>query len=173
MQLQPLPPKRALIYDRTGELLAQNQPSHVLSIVVERSVDLDETLAALQALLDIPDTDVEKFRERKLRRRPYDAVPLTFRLTEEQRALLAVNRFRLPGVVVEAQLIRHYPHQDLFSHALGYVGRISESEQATLDQVNYRGTNHVGKIGIEKYYEDTLHGQVGYQNVETNALLIW
>ncbi len=170
VQLQSLPPKCGLILDRNGVLLAENRPSYVLSLVVERVPDIDVTLTVLNQLVAISDSDVEKFYRRVLRRRPYDSVPLHFRLSEEERALLAVNRYRLPGVVVDAQLVRHYPHGELFSHALGYVGRINEQEQSELDEVRYRGTNHVGKIGLEKYYEDRLHGQVGYQNVETNAL---
>jgi penicillin-binding protein 2 len=169
LQLQPLPPKRGLIYDRNGILLAENRPSFLLSIVKERVPDLEATLAELQALLPIDASDLEKFRQRLQRRRPYEAVPLRFRLTEEERALLAVNRYRLPGVVVDAQLLRYYPHGDLFSHAIGYVGRISEVELFELDEVDYRGTFHIGKVGVEKFYEDQLHGDVGYQNVETNA----
>ena len=170
VQLQPLPPKRGLIFDRNGELLADNRPSFVLSVVKERVPELPETLVALQELLDISSDDLRKFELRSRQRRPYEAIPLRFKLTEEERALLAVNRYHLPGVVVDAQLVRHYPQGALFSHAVGYVGRINEEEQAQLDVANYRGTNHVGKIGVESYYEDTLHGQVGYQNVETNAL---
>ncbi len=170
VQLQSLPPKRGLIYDRNGVLLAENRPSFVLSLVLERVPDLEQTLEALGEIVEISDSDREKFETRSRRRRPYEAVPLHFRLSEQERALLAVNRYRLPGVVVDAQLIRHYPQGELFSHALGYVGRINEEEQRQLDEVNYRGTNHIGKIGIEKYYEDLLHGNVGYQNVETNAL---
>ncbi|MEH6571311.1 MAG: penicillin-binding protein 2 [Halioglobus sp.] len=169
VQLQPLPPKRGLIYDRNGLLLADNRSSHILSVVRERVPDLEATLIELQSLLPITDRDLENFRKKLTRRRPYEAVPLRFRLTEEERAKLAVNRYRLPGVVVDAQLLRYYPHGELFSHALGYVGRISESEVDYLDEVNYRGTFHIGKVGVEKYYEDTLHGTVGYQNVETNA----
>ena len=82
----------------------------------------------LQALVPISDSDLEKFQKKVLRSRPYEAVPLRFRLTEDERARLAVNRHRLPGVVVDAQLLRHYPHGELFSHALGYVGRINEQE---------------------------------------------
>ncbi len=119
--------------------------------------------------MPVSDSDLSNFRKKLARRRPYEAVPLRFRLTEEERARLAVNSYRLPGVVVDAQLLRHYPHGELFSHALGYVGRINEREVLFLDETEYRGTFHVGKVGIEKYYEDTLHGQVGYQNVETNA----
>jgi penicillin-binding protein 2 len=170
LQLQPLPPKRGLIYDRNGVLLAENRPSFVLSLVIERTPDLEATLARLQEMLDISSADIEKFMQRKGRRRPYEAVPLRFRLDESERSQLAVNRFVLPGVVVEATLVRYYPQGELFSHALGYVGRINQAEEAALDEANYRGTNHVGKIGIEKYYEELLHGQVGYQNVETNAL---
>jgi penicillin-binding protein 2 len=169
VQLQPLPPKRGLIYDRNGILLADNRPSHLLSIVRERVPDLEQTLAALKDIIPISERDLENFDKKLKRRRPYEAVPLRFRLTEVERARLAVNRYRLPGVVVDAQLLRHYPHGELFSHALGYVGRINEREADELDEVDYRGTFHVGKIGVEKYYEDTLHGTVGYQNVETNA----
>ena len=169
VKLQPLPPKRGLIFDRNGVLLADNRPSFTLSVIKERVPDLEDTLEELRRLVPITDSDVEKFHERLPRRRPYEPVPLHFRLNEEERALLAVNRYRLPGVVVEAQLLRHYPHGELFSHALGYVGRINEREAFELDETDYRGTFHVGKVGVEKYYEDVLHGDVGYQNVETNA----
>jgi penicillin-binding protein 2 len=170
VQLQPLPPKRGLIYDRNGVLLADNRPSYMLSIIRERVVgDLDDTLDALGEVVDISDNDLENFFKKLQRHRPYESVPLRFRLTEEERARLAVNRYRLPGVVVEAQLLRYYPYGELFSHALGYVGRINEQEVQELDPSDYRGTFHVGKVGVEKYYEDVLHGDVGYQNVETNA----
>ncbi|MBP6700353.1 MAG: penicillin-binding protein 2 [Halioglobus sp.] len=169
VQLQPLPPKRGLIYDRNGVLLADNRPSFMLSIVREQVDDLDATLAELAELLPIGESDLENFRKKLAHRRPYEAVPLRFRLTEEERARLAVNRYRLPGVVVDAQLLRYYPHGELFSHAVGYVGRINEQEAAELDESDYRGTFHVGKVGVEKAYEDVLHGDVGYQNVETNA----
>jgi penicillin-binding protein 2 len=123
----------------------------------------------LQTLLPVSERDLENFHKKVNRSRPYEPVPLRFRLTENERALLAVNRFRLPGVVVEARLLRHYPYGELFSHALGYVGRISEEEVQALDETDYRGTFYVGKVGVEKFYEDILHGDVGYQNVESNA----
>jgi penicillin-binding protein 2 len=169
VQLQPLPPTRGLIYDRNGVLLADNQPSYLLSVVRERVEDLDTALLELQELVPISEGDLENFHKKVKRSRPYEAVPLRFRLTEEERARLAVNRFRLPGVVVEAQFLRYYPHGELFSHALGYVGRINEQEAQELDETDYSGTFHVGKVGVEKYYEDVLHGEVGYQNVESNA----
>ncbi len=169
VQLQPVPPKRGLIYDRNGVLLAENRPSSSLTIVKERVKDLDETIRLLQQLIDIDDEHVKKFQRLLSRRRPYAAVPLKLALTEEEIAIISVNRHRMPGVGVDAQLARHYPLGEYFAHVLGYVGRISEEEQLRIDEVNYSGTNEIGKIGLEKYYEDTLHGKVGHQNVETNA----
>jgi penicillin-binding protein 2 len=169
VQLQPLPPKRGLIFDRNGVLLADNRPSYTLSVIVERVDALDETLAQLRQLVRIEASDEEKFRERAARRRPYEHVPLRFRLDDREQARIAVNRHRLPGVVVDAQLQRYYPHGRLFAHALGYVGRINERDAQEIDTANYRGTFHIGKVGVEKRYEDLLHGEVGYQTVETNA----
>ncbi|MEE4109655.1 MAG: penicillin-binding protein 2 [Halieaceae bacterium] len=169
VQLQPLPPKRGLIYDRNGVLLADNRPSYTLSLIVERVKDIDATLAALRELVEISDSDLERFQTRRSQRRPYEHVPLRFRLDDEEQARIAVNRHRLPGVTIDAQLQRFYPHGELFAHALGYVGRINEQELETIDTANYRGTFHIGKIGIERRYEDELHGTVGYQTVETNA----
>ena len=169
VQLQPLPPKRGLIFDRNGVLLADNRPSYILSIVREQVPDLEATLAELAELVPVSESDLETFNKKLKRRHPYEAVPLRFRLTEAERARLSVNRYRLPGVVVDAQLLRYYPHGELFSHAIGYLGRINEQEVLELDESDYRGTFHVGKVGVEKYYEDVLHGEVGYQNVETNA----
>ncbi|MFT5033565.1 MAG: penicillin-binding protein 2, partial [Bacteroidia bacterium] len=91
------------------------------------------------------------------------------RLTEEEIARLAVNRYRLPGVDIDAQLVRNYPHGELLAHVLGYVGRINEREMDVIDEVNYSATDHIGKLGVEHFYEQALHGIVGYQNVETNA----
>ncbi len=169
VQLQPLPPKRGLIFDRNGILLADNRPSYTLSLIVERVGNLDATLVALQDLVEISDGDLERFATRVRQRRPFEHVPLRFRLDDEEQARIAVNRHRLPGVTVDAQLQRHYPHGPLFAHALGYVGRINARELEEIDEANYRGTFHIGKIGVEKRYEDPLHGRVGYQTVETNA----
>ncbi|MEE8057741.1 MAG: penicillin-binding protein 2 [Pseudomonadales bacterium] len=169
VQLQPVPPKRGLIFDRRGVLLADNRPSYSLTIIKERVDNLDETIQLLQHLIDIDDDHIKKFERLLKRRRPYAAVPLKLTLTQQEIAIVAVNRYRLPGVDVDAQLARHYPQGELFAHALGYVGRISEEEQLRIDEVNYSGTNEIGKIGLEKFYEDILHGKVGYQNVETNA----
>jgi penicillin-binding protein 2 len=169
VQLQPIPPKRGLIYDRNGMILADNSPSYSLTVIKERVGDLNKALALVRSLVPIDDDDVDKFMERLEDRFPYQSVPLKLRLSEEEIAILAINRYRLPGMEVEAEFVRSYPHGELFAHALGYVGRISEKELKELDPVNYSGTHYMGKIGVERFYEDQLHGKVGYQNVETNA----
>lgn len=169
VHVQSLAPKRGLIYDRKGRLLAENISSQSLVIVRERVVDLEDTLARLQALLSIDDDDIESFRRRLQRQRPFEEVPLLFDLDQEQIAKVAVNIHTLPGVEIQAQLVRHYPHGELFGHVVGYVGRINEREQKSLDAENYSATYSIGKLGVERYYESQLHGQVGYQNVETDV----
>lgn len=169
VRLEPVPPKRGLILDRRGRLLATNAPTHRLSIIVEHVDDWDQLRDRLQGLLVISDEELERFEERRRRRRPYDPVPLKLQLSEAEMALLAVNRHHMPGVTVEAQLTREYPHGELMGHVLGYVGRISEDELGAIDEANYRGTLHIGKVGLERRYEAILHGSAGYQNVETNA----
>lgn len=169
VHVQSVPPTRGLIYDRHGKLLAENQPSYTLTLVKERVKDLQQSLSLLQALLTVSDAEIEKFNKRLRSRRPFEGVPLRFRLSEEEIALLAVNRYRLPGVEVKAELVRNYPYDELFAHTVGYVGRINEREQKRIDPVNYAGSHHIGKIGLEKKYEELLHGQVGFENVETDA----
>jgi penicillin-binding protein 2 len=172
VQLQPIPPKRGFIFDRNGLILADNAPSYNLTVIKERVGDLTKALELVRTLVPIDDDDIDKFKERLEDRLPYQSVPLKLRLTEEEIAILAINRYRLPGMEVEAEFVRSYPHGELFAHALGYVGRISEKELKSLtgEQVqNYSGTHYMGKIGVERFYEDQLHGKVGYQNVETNA----
>jgi penicillin-binding protein 2 len=170
IQVQPIAPPRGLIFDRNGALLADNQPVFTLALVAERITDLDALLAELRTMVELGDADVETFRKRFARRqRPYESVPLKVVLSEQEIAALAVNRFRLPGVVVEAQLVRHYPMGALMAHAIGSVRRISEDDLKTLDTVSYSATQFVGKLGVERVYENSLHGQVGYQQVETDA----
>lgn len=170
VHIQPVPPSRGRIYDRNGIVLAENRPSFSLSITRERVPNLDDTFVLLGTLLQLSDEDLER-AERKLTqgRRPFEAVPVMFGLTEEQIAQIAINQFRLPGVEVQTSFVRHYPFAEHFAHAVGYVGRINEKEMTTIDQVAYAGTHYIGKTGIERFYEDTLHGTVGYEEVETNA----
>ena len=169
VQLQPVPPKRGLIYDRNGILLAENIPTYELTVVKEQVGDLEQTLTLLQSIIELRDDHIAKFQQLLKRRRAYQAVTLKSQLSEDEIAAIAVNRYRLPGIDVAARLSRYYPHGEYFAHVLGYVGRINESEQALIDEVNYSGTHYIGKIGIEKHYEGILHGNVGSQNVETNA----
>lgn len=174
VHVQPVAPKRGLIFDRNGVLLADNQPSYSLVVVKERVDNLDQTLTDLQQLFDIDNKSIDKFRQRLNRRTPYQSVPLKFRLSEDEISRFAVNRYRLPGVEIRAQLVRNYPEAGDFTHVVGYVGRINVKDQQELDRyalnkVNYAATDHVGKIGIERFYEPILHGSVGSQHVETNA----
>lgn len=173
IQVQPVPPNRGLIFDRNGVLLAENRPSYTLSIVKERTPDLERTLEVLAGLVEVGEDDLNNFHKGlKQRRRPYESVPLRYHLTESEIARIAVNEYALEGVEVEAQLVRYYPHGELFAHTIGYVGRINERELSGFDDETYRrysGTHSIGKIGIEKFYEDQLLGEVGSQHVEVNA----
>jgi len=170
VHVQPIPPTRGLIFDRNGVIIADNRPSFSLSMTRERSGDWQHVLDVIVEVLELTADDRALFEKRmKQGRRPFEPVPILFELNEEQIARIAVNQFRLPGVEVVAQLVRHYPQGPHFAHSVGYVGRINEKELKTLDPVNYSGTHHIGKTGIERFYEPELHGQVGYEEVETNA----
>jgi len=134
IQIQPLPPIRGLIYDRNGELLADNSPSFNLTITPERVDDLDQTLEHLGSTLRLTDEDITGFRNRVERRqRPFQPVPLLFKLTQEEIAQFSVDRHALPGVEVEAKLVRHYPRGEMMVHAVGSVRRINESDARRLD----------------------------------------
>ncbi|MCA1772886.1 MAG: penicillin-binding protein 2 [Halomonas sp.] len=170
VRVEPLPPNRGLIYDRNGVLLAENRPTYNLTLVRERSENVDETLALLVELLELNDEETSTFYERSQQwQRPFQPVLLASDLSEEQIAQLAINRHRLPGVEVEAQLLRYYPDAEIMAHALGFVGRINAEEVENLDASRYAGTHFIGKTGVERFYEDDLHGQAGLRKVETNA----
>lgn len=170
VRVEPLPPNRGLIYDRNGTLLAENRPTYNLTLVRERVDDLDDTLALLVDLLELPEEEIEAFQVRsRQRQRPFQPALLMSDLSEEQIARLAVNRHRLPGVEVEAQLLRYYPNAEVMAHALGYVGRINAEELQDLDPGRYAGTHFIGKTGVERFYETELHGEAGLRKVETNA----
>jgi len=170
VHVQPIPPNRGLIFDRTGKIIADNRPSFSLTVTRERAGDWRQVLDGVVEVLELSAEERELFEKRVLQgRRPFEPVPIMYELSEEQIARIAVNQFRLPGVEVAAQLVRHYPQGAHFAHSVGYVGRINEAELKKVDPVNYSGTHHIGKTGVEKFYEDQLHGQVGYEEVETNA----
>jgi penicillin-binding protein 2 len=170
VRVEPLPPNRGLIYDRNGTLLAENRPTYNLTLVRERVDDLDDTLALIVDLLELPEEEIEAFQVRsRQRQRPFQPALLMSDLSEEQIARLAVNRHLLPGVEVEAQLLRYYPDAEVMAHALGYVGRINAEELQDLDPGRYAGTHFIGKTGVERFYETELHGEAGLRKVETNA----
>ncbi len=169
VHIAALPPTRGLIFDRNGVLLAQNLPSYSLQIVPEQVDDVDVTIEQLRQLITITGDDEQRFRKRYQSSRRFKPITLRTRLSDEEVARFAVNRHRFPGVDITARLYRHYPQGNLAVHALGYVGRINERELQTIDTSNYEGTDFIGKTGVEKFYEDILHGEVGVQQVETNA----
>ena len=162
-------PTRGVIVDRSGNLLAVNQPSFTLAITPERAEDLDNVLITLSDLLGLTETDIELFKEARKRRRPLSPVPLKYRLNDEELAVIAVNKHVLSGVSVLSELTRHYPEGDLLGHALGYVGRIGIDDVDESEKEAYRGISHIGKVGLEAYYEDVLRGGLGVSRVETNA----
>jgi penicillin-binding protein 2 len=174
IKLVALPPPRGLIYDRNGVVLAENRPSFRLVLTPEEVKDIDATLARLAEVIELNETDISRFRELLSRTRRFEEIPLKLRLTEEDVAQLAVNRHRFPGVEVQAQATRYYPLGPVAAHAIGYVGRINVQELQRLTKqgraTDYSGSSHIGKLGIEHYYQDLLHGSVGVEKVETNAL---
>lgn len=169
IKMVPLPPTRGIIYDRHGRVLAENIPTYSLELIPEQIKDLDETLKRLQKLLAIPDEKIERFLKQKKREKRFTSIPLLLRLSDSDVAKFSVVRPYFPGVDVHARLVRHYPYKELTSHVVGYVGRINEKELKTLPVSEYRGTHHIGKIGIEKTYEERLHGHTGFSEIETNA----
>ena len=170
IQVQALAPPRGLILDRRGVVLAENRAVFTLALVKERIEDLPAMLGDLQSLVGLTSEEIVDFHKRLSRRkRPFEAVALRLVLSEEQISILSVNRHRLSGVEVQAQLLRYYPYGDLLAHVIGSVRRVTEDDLTTLDATNYSATQFVGKRGVEQFYETSLHGTVGYQNVEIDA----
>lgn len=167
--LLPIPPNRGLIYDRNGILIAENTPVFSLEMIPDKVANIQETLKQLGQIINITPDDIAAFNKQLKQHRRFDSVPIKVKLDEQDIAKFYVNQYRFPGVMVRAQLIRYYPLGPNFVDVLGYVGRINEQEAQKIDPVNYAATNFIGKLGIEKHYEDILHGRVGYQEVETDA----
>jgi penicillin-binding protein 2 len=169
IRIKALPPTRGLIYDRNGVVMADNLPAYRLEIVREQVPDLETTLQQLKYYVDYSDQDLKRFRQSLARRRPFESIPLRLNLNDEEVARLAVNLHKFEGVEINARLTRNYPHGAHAVHALGYVGRIDEKDLSKVSEVAYAGTTHIGKLGLEKFYENELHGEVGLQQVEVNA----
>jgi len=169
IRIDPVPPNRGLIFDRNGIPLALNRPAFQLEIIREQVTDLDDTLARLAELDLVDATDLERLHKTIKARRSFEAVPLKLQLSEEELARFAVHRPDFPGVEVRPRLTRHYPQGGTGVHALGYVGAISEKDQERIELANYAGTTLIGKLGVERAYEDELHGETGYQQLLVNA----
>jgi penicillin-binding protein 2 len=169
IKARPIVPARGLIYDRNGKLLADNVPAFRLEITPDKVGDLSATLAALGQLVTITPDELAQFNATRKAIRSFFPVILKLRLSEEERARLAVNRYRFPGVDVVPYLTRRYPYGNLFGHVIGYVGRLDVKDLEKLGDSKYGALTHIGKSGIESYYETQLRGEIGYEEVETNV----
>jgi len=169
VRIVPVPPNRGLIYDRRGRPVAENRPAYRLELVPEKVGGLSETIASLSRIIELPEDAYENFQAERQRYREFDSVPLKFNLSDDEVARFAVDRHRYEGVEVVPYLARHYPYGELLTHVLGYVGRLDAEDLARVDAGNYRGTSHIGKTGVERYYETRLHGSSGLERLETNV----
>ncbi|MGE8572876.1 MAG: penicillin-binding protein 2 [Acinetobacter amyesii] len=169
IRLQPLAPSRGYIYDRNGVLLADNYP--VFSATMSRAdvEDIDDTVERLTPLLELTDEDIERFKSRIKTSKKTERVSIKLNLNENDIARFSEVKYQFPGVNIETQMTRYYPHGELFAHVIGYVGRINDKELKTIDKDLYAGSNLIGKIGVEKSYEQLLHGMPGNESVEADA----
>ncbi|MEO5862058.1 MAG: penicillin-binding protein 2 [Burkholderiales bacterium] len=173
MSIVPVVPNRGVILDRSGLVLANNFSAYTLEITPNKIADLSATLDQLATLISITPRDRKRFNKLREESHRLDSLPIKNRLTEEEVARFAANRFRFPGVDINARLFRNYPQGLSASHVIGYIGRINDKDLEALEAEgklsNYRGSDHLGKIGIEESYEDELHGQTGFEQVEIDA----
>ncbi|MEY4363738.1 MAG: putative cell division penicillin-binding protein 2 [Pseudomonadota bacterium] len=170
----PIVPNRGVIMDRNGIVLATNYSAYTLEITPSRVVEpLDELIDKLAHIIDIQARDKRRFKKQMDESKSFESVPIRNRLTDEEVARFAAQRYRFPGVEIRARLFRNYPYSELASHVIGYIGRINQSEKAKIEESedagNYRGTDYIGKLGIEQSYERQLHGLTGVQEMETSA----
>jgi penicillin-binding protein 2 len=169
----PIVPNRGLIFDRNGVPLATNYVSQTLEITPSRAGKIDDTIEALSQIVPIDARDKRRFKRLLEESRNFESLPLRTRLTDEEVARFAAQRYRFPGVDIKARLFRQYPMGAVAGHVLGYIGRINQTEknriQDSEDEANYRGTEHIGKLGIEQSYESQLHGTTGFEQMETSA----
>lgn len=173
ISLVPTVPNRGIIYDRNGKILAENFSGYTLEITESKADDLDALLARIGELIEITPKHLRQFRRLRAETHEFETVPLKSKLTDEEVAILAANSYRLPGVEVKARLFRNYPAGEGLSHVVGYIGRINDRDLSRLREsgkiVNYKGETHIGKVGLEQYYEDVLHGKTGFEQIETDA----
>jgi penicillin-binding protein 2 len=171
--LIPVVPNRGVITDRNGVVLARNYSAFTLEITPSQAGKLDETIDALAEVIDIQPKDRKRFRRLLDEAKNFESIPIRNRLTDEEVAKFTAQRYRFPGVEVKARLFRQYPQGKVASHAVGYIGRITERDQKWIEEAgvtaNYKGTDHIGKTGLEQHYEFELHGETGYEEVEIDA----
>jgi len=173
ISIVPVLPNRGLILDRNGVVLARNYSAYTLEIFPARVADLDGTIQALSEYVEVQPKDRARFRKLLAETRNAESLPIRTRLSDEEVARFAANRFRFPGVEIKARLFRQYPHGDIASHVLGYIGRINTRDQEKLAELgvaaNYRGTDFIGRTGLEASYQQELHGTTGFEQVEIDA----
>ena len=169
VRVVPIAPTRGLIFDRNLKLLADNKSSYQIEITPAQVDDVEQVVKRLGEYIELEEHHLKKFFEDVKRKQSFETIPLKLNLNENEVAKFSVNRHRFPGVEITARANRFYPFSGMNTHALGYVGRINAEEAQKVDKQKYRGTTHIGKVGVEKFYEDMLHGEVGYQHIEINA----
>ena len=169
IKMEPTVASRGIIYDKHGNILAENTQTYTLELVPDQIKDLDDTLLKLQKLLAIPDEKIEQFQKLRKRQKRFTGIPLLSNMTEEEVAKFAVVRPFFHGADVHIRQLRNYPYGELAAHVVGYVGRINEEELKELPIAEYRGSNFIGKLGIESAYESELHGTTGYSEIEVNV----
>lgn len=171
----PIVPNRGLIVDRNGVVLANNYSAYTLEITPSKVDDVEATINALAEIVDIQPRDRRRFKRLREESKSFESIPIRTKLSDEEVARFIAQRYRFTGVDIQARLFRHYPYGELASHVLGYIGRINQREAQAMDdwpeeeQANYRGTEYIGKLGIEQSYERELHGITGFEEVETSA----
>ena len=169
----PIVPNRGLIQDRNGIVLASNYSAYTLEITPSKTNGVEETIEGLSQVLEITPRDRRRFKKLLDESKTFESLPIRNRLTDVEVARFAAQRFRFPGVEIKARLFRNYPYGELASHVIGYIGRINQSEKEKIedddDQANYRGTEYIGKLGVEQSFERQLHGVTGVEHIETSA----
>jgi len=169
VRIEAVPPIRGLVFDRKGRVIAENLPAYQLELIPEQVDDIDDTLQRLAALNLIDSNDIPRFKELSRGGQQFKPVTLKFRLSEEEIANFAIQRPRFPGVDFQPRLVRHYPYDGLFAHAVGYVGAVNTDDLQRLESARYAGTSHTGKTGVEYSFEDQLHGDAGFRHLIANA----
>jgi penicillin-binding protein 2 len=169
IRIEAVPPIRGLIFDRKGRVIAENLPAYQLELIPEQIDDIDDTLRRLAAIDLIEQDDIPRFTALSQSGQQFKPVTLKFRLTDEEIANFAIQRPRFPGVDFQPRLVRHYPYGALFSHAVGYVGALDTNDMQRLDSARYAGTSHTGKTGVERSFENKLHGDAGFRHLIANA----